>query len=360
MPADRYGSVDRLARSWRARWYDEHGKRQAKAGFQSKSDARAYKQAREEEVAALLRLGGGAARRREMPDLNALCDEFLAQHVAEANTIATLTARLKRARDQFGDTRVDRLSVAELRAWRKTLPERSAWHYVKALRQVLHYGVAVGLLDDNLATKIPNPQPKRREVPAFASLTEVEAVAAELASPYRAIPIFAALTGLRPSEWLALERGDVDSDVVRVRRVLTDGQLKPYGKQRGSLRDVPLPARAAEALRELPIRLDTRILFPSQRRSNYLDLPSWRRRHWDPAVKAAGLEHRSPYALRHTYASLAIAAGVSLFELARFMGTSVSQIDTTYGHLLPDALDRTRTALDSFLADEDQAAEGGS
>jgi hypothetical protein len=41
---------------------------------------------------------------------------------------------------------------------------------------------------------------------------------------------------------------------------------------------------------------------------------------------------------------------VSLFELARFMGTSVEQIDKTYGHLLPDALERTRQALDSFVA----------
>jgi hypothetical protein len=41
---------------------------------------------------------------------------------------------------------------------------------------------------------------------------------------------------------------------------------------------------------------------------------------------------------------------VSLFELARFMGTSVEQIDKTYGHLLPDALDRTRQALDVFTA----------
>lgn len=35
---------------------------------------------------------------------------------------------------------------------------------------------------------------------------------------------------------------------------------------------------------------------------------------------------------------------------ARFMGTSVEQIDETSRHLLPDALDRARTALDSFLA----------
>lgn len=31
------------------------------------------------------------------------------------------------------------------------------------------------------------------------------------------------------------------------------------------------------------------------------------------------------------------------------MGTSVEQIDRTYGHLLPDTLDRARGALDAFL-----------
>jgi hypothetical protein len=45
------------------------------------------------------------------------------------------------------------------------------------------------------------------------------------------------------------------------------------------------------------------------------------------------------------------------------MGTSVEQIGRTYGHLLPDSLERARTALDSFLAADTQRAadlEGGS
>jgi hypothetical protein len=49
---------------------------------------------------------------------------------------------------------------------------------------------------------------------------------------------------------------------------------------------------------------------------------------------------------------------VSLFELARFMGTSVDQIDKTYGHLLPDSLDRTRSALDAFITNAAEAAQG--
>jgi integrase len=41
---------------------------------------------------------------------------------------------------------------------------------------------------------------------------------------------------------------------------------------------------------------------------------------------------RSRHHGRHTFATEALAAGVSIFELARLMGTSVKVIDRTYGH----------------------------
>jgi integrase len=65
-------------------------------------------------------------------------------------------------------------------------------------------------------------------------------------------------------------------------------------------------------------------------------------------LRAAGIEHRRVYDTRHTFASWAIAGGVQLFYLARIMGTSVAQIDATYGHLLPDSEEYLRGLLDEY------------
>jgi hypothetical protein len=55
-------------------------------------------------------------------------------------------------------------------------------------------------------------------------------------------------------------------------------------------------------------------------------------------------------AVRHTFVSEAIAAGIPTFEIARMAGTSVLQIEKTYGHLLADSVERGRAALDAFGA----------
>jgi hypothetical protein len=66
-----------------------------------------------------------------------------------------------------------------------------------------------------------------------------------------------------------------------------------------------------------------------------LNLDNWRRRVWTPAIESAAI--RKPariYALRSTFASDALAAGVTVFELARIMGTSIEMIENHYGALL--------------------------
>ena len=110
-------------------------------------------------------------------------------------------------------------------------------------------------------------------------------------------------------------------------------------------------------LEALPPRLDTPLLFPAPA-GGYLQLANWRSREWYDALDAAGLERRGPYHLRHTFATEALAAGVSTFELARVMGTSLAMIDRTYGHLARDSEESIRARLDARAAATDDAASG--
>ena len=233
---------------------------------------------------------------------------------------------------------LERMS-GELAAWRATLPERSIYDITRALRQTLEAAVRWGYMDCNPAKLAgSNPQPPPRPIRAY-SYAELDAITAELSAQHRALPAFAAATGLRPEEWQALERRDVDrpAGVLSVRRTVSSGEVVELAKTARSRRQVPLSPRALDAIDALPPRLDSRYLIPA-RRGGVFDLANFRRREWAPAIEASGV--RKPariYDLRSTFASNALAAGVSVFELARIMGTSVAMIERSYGTLIEGA-----------------------
>jgi integrase len=71
----------------------------------------------------------------------------------------------------------------------------------QALRQVLNRAVCWGLLDHNPAKLgVPNPPRRAKEKRPFETWQQLDAVAARLGPVYGPMVIFAAATGLRPSE----------------------------------------------------------------------------------------------------------------------------------------------------------------
>jgi integrase len=221
-----------------------------------------------------------------------------------------------------------------------------------AFRQVLEQAVTWQLIDANPTGRIRNRKVKldeSREILPFTDWAEVEAIAEELHPAYRALPLFLVGTGMRPEEALALEWRDIDRTdaVASVERVYSQGRVKACKKSDRQRRRVPLRVKVLDALDRHPRRLDTRLVFPAKD-GDYLRLPTFRLRHWTPALRAAGIQHRGVYACRHTFAAWSIAAGMQLFYLSRIMGTSVTQIDATYGHLVPDSEEYLRGLLDAF------------
>jgi integrase len=143
--------------------------------------------------------------------LNELVEEYLAQHDAEPETIERLCWLLAKAVRAFGSRRLPELRSQEIAAWRMTISSGHRFEATQALRQVLARAVVWGMIDSNPARQgVDNPQRRRTEKRPFESWTQLDELAARLGPRYGPPVLFAAATGLRPGEWMALEQRDVD------------------------------------------------------------------------------------------------------------------------------------------------------
>ena len=101
------------------------------------------------------------------------------------------------------------------------------------------------------------------------------------------------------------------------------------------------------------------LVFPSQA-GTPLRVQNFRRRHFDRAAAAAGLEGLVPHELRHTAASLAIASGASIKGVQSMLGhASAAMTLDRYGHLFGDELDDVADRMAAARADW-LRTEGGS
>jgi integrase len=232
MPAKPRAHADRHGSEWRARWVDENGARETKGGFTSKSEALEYGDRQVEDVLALRR-GDLLPASHRPQTVDSLFDMFLEKHglTVDSATKRKLTRELRQARSLFGNRHPDSLHRLEIEDWRNTISAGSRHNVFRSFRQALAWAHSRGLTEREPSAGIRNPKRRRHErkpIIPFESWDEIEAVCEELDERYRAIPIFATGTGLRPEEWIALERADVDREarLVRVCKRFSGGELK--------------------------------------------------------------------------------------------------------------------------------------
>jgi integrase len=347
------GTVEKSVWAYRYRVGGRDSRRVQRGGFASERDA---SEALERALERLRRERGcGTAL-----TLGELVDEYLAQHDGEPETIEKLRWLLTKPVKAFGARRLPELRSQDIAAWRMTIPPGHRFEATQALRQVLARAVVWGMIDVNPAKHgVDNPQRRYTEKRPFESWAELAAVAAELGPRNGPMVMFAAATGLRPGEWIALEQRDIDRQarVVYVRRAYRNGRLK-CTKTEASVRAVPLQATALAAIDQLPTDTESALLFPSPR-GRHLDLHNFRNRDWKPAQRAAGITPlRRVYDLRHTFATFALRAGISTFDLSRYMGASLTMIDRHYGHLARDGRDHAINLLDAYTGSESVDVHG--
>lgn len=169
---------------------------------------------------------------------------------------------------------------------------------------------------------------------------QVKALAAEVGEPFRPLIMILAMCGLRVGEAVALNVGDVDVARMRI-RVRKSKTKKP--------RDVALPATVLKLL-DLD-RPDSEPLLLSADGAR-LRVNKFRQCGWKSAKARSGVPAGLRlHDLRHTAASLAIAAGADVKVLQRMLGHADATMTLNlYGHLLDHRLDEVADVMDRLMA----------
>lgn len=188
------------------------------------------------------------------------------------------------------------------------------------------------------------------EIDMFLTRTEAQAIIERMPKSQQARAMLILATGARPGEMRALLVGDVNLEakqpVVRVtkavKRDMKTGDYVGPPKSRESVRSLGLAPSTVKMLRpHVEGRRPNEYLFPgadgrwASHDAFYEAFKLGVRK-----AQADGLldKNPSPYALRHTHASLMIDAGMDLWSLSRHMGHASQEItEKTYLHLMPDA-----------------------
>lgn len=209
--------------------------------------------------------------------------------------------------------------------------------------------VARGEVKQNptVGLELPAVRPSRDRV---ASPREAVDLLGALADGERAVWATAMYAGLRRGELMALRDRDVDlrAGVVRVRYGfdLVEGEIETKGRNR---RKVPIAKALREhlAVHRLRREPDAARFFgrgPSPFEPRELS------RSADAAWRDAGLRRITLHECRHTFASLAIAAGVNAKALQTYMGhASIQTTFDLYGHLMPGSEGEAAGLLDAYL-----------
>jgi integrase len=243
----------------------------------------------------------------------------------------------------------------------RKLSPRTIQYTHAVLHAALEQAVQWRLLDSNPASGVEIPKPRRAEIRVMRPDEARRFLHHIAGTRYGALLGLALTTGMRPSEYLALRWSDIDweKETVSVTRSLkkASGWSFSQTKRARSRRMVKLTRWVVEQLRErwrgevtepsltpITARPIFRSLSGRPVNSDYLARVFKRR------LREAALEPMRLYDLRHTAATLALAAGVPAKVISEQLGHASSAFTLdVYTHVLPhlqaDAVRRVEALL---------------
>jgi integrase len=378
---DRWARAERkgTGKRWRVRYLDPAGSERSRS-FDKKTDAQRFMNS----TAADVDRGTWTDPAAGKMTLRRYVEQtYLPAQVTEATTMQSAESRFRtRILPALGDKTLGQLAAepSVIKAWAAGLRAELADSYVRVLLATLS-GALNAAVTDGLISRNPCGLVK----PPRASAARVQPWPAAWVDGVReALPArYAALADLGAGLGLAAEDIDWLHRVVHIRRQvrIIDSTMTFASPKGGKERDIPLADSVAlrlsahiAACPPAPVTLPWKVpdgkpvtvaLLFSTPRGAALHRSNFNVGSWQPALKSAGIpagRANGQHALRHYFASACLANGVDIRALSEYLGHHDAGFTLrTYTHLMPDAADRARQAIDTAYARSDgpATAQGG-
>ena len=270
----------------------------------------------------------------------------------------------------LGHRQLAQLTTVEIQAvYTSMLAQGLSARTIRYTHSVVHsaldQAVKWRMLARNPASVVELPRLRRREMKVLSADEAQRFLSAAQDDRWHVLWALLLASGLRPGEALGLKWTDLDGDRLRIQRSLArhaDGTWEiNEPKTDKARRVVTLPSSIVAALRQHRRVQAAEQLLAGQAWENHdlvftashgqpLDYRVVVQRHFAKVLAKAKLARIRPYDLRHTCATLLLAAGENVKVVSERLGHASATLTLdVYSHVLPDMQQRAAEKLESLL-----------
>lgn len=277
---------------------------------------------------------------------------------------ATVYGRLK---PRFGDARVASITRQDILRFRAELAQEkgrgTAALSPKTVNQIVT--VLKAILDEAAQRygfvaptgKIARLKVPKTDIEPF-TLDEVWSLINTVRADYKPYLTVRLFTGMRTGEANGLKWKHVDwaRRQILVRETYRHGRTE-YTKTDGSQREIDISDRVLAALKEQQALGHQSEYVFCNREGGPIDAKNFANRVWAPLLRHLGLKVRRPYQMRHTCATLWLAAGENPLWIARQLGHSTPEmLFKVYSRFVPNLTRRDGSAFERLIARQGELA----
>ncbi len=294
-------------------------------------------------------------QKRQDIDLETFCKEFYIPHAMShkktwKNDQYMLNHRII---PTLGKLRLSTITVRDITTFHTKEKERNtattANHYLLLLKRLFNLAIKWGLMETSPASgleKFKEPPHRERylskeELPRF--LKALEEMEDRLSMAAIKLLLF---TGCRKNEILSLTWNQVKLDEGRIYLPIT---------KNGQSRSVVLNAKARAVLESLAVdrndndrKASSPYLFPSREGAKRGYLNDLRKPFLSVCV-AAKIDNLRIHDLRHSFASFAVMAGSSLYDVQKLLGHTDAKMTQRYAHLSDESLQKASETVSAMI-----------